>query len=91
MPRQELPYTSRQLQEWIFERRRMQQVNSSAEGSSRQFVKSAEDLAAKLCAFASDSMVLKHLIEFALPPKKRQDATFKSYGSWPNSSTVHLP
>ena len=52
----------------------MQQVNSSAEGSSRLFIKSAEDLAAKLCAFASDGIVLKHLIEFALPPKKRQDA-----------------
>ena len=33
-----------------------------------------EDLAAKLRAFASDGIVVKHLIEFALPPKKRATA-----------------
>ena len=32
------------------------------------------DLAAKLRAFASDAIVLKHLIDFALPSKKRVDA-----------------
>jgi hypothetical protein len=74
MPRQELPYTYRQLQEWILERRRLQQLSNAAEGSSRQLIQTAEDLAAKLCAFASDGIVLKHLIEFALPSKKRADA-----------------
>ena len=37
-------------------------------------MQTAEDLAAKLCAFASDGVVVKHLIDFALPPKKRADA-----------------
>ena len=34
----------------------------------------AEDLAAKFCAFASEVIAVKHLIEFALPPKKRANA-----------------
>ena len=29
------------------------------------------DLAAKACAFASDGIVVKHLVEFALPSKER--------------------
>ncbi len=64
----------RQLQEWILERRRLQQLNIAAEDSSRQLVQTGEDLAAKLCAFASDGVVVKHLIEFALPWKKRAAA-----------------
>ena len=74
MPRQELPYTYRQLQEFILERRRLQQLSTAAEDSSRQLVQTAEDLAVKLCAFASDGIVLRHLIAFAVPPKKRTDA-----------------
>ena len=63
----------RHLQEWIIERRRQQQSNA-AECSSRELVQTAEDLAAKLCAFASDGIVVKHLVEFALPSKKRANA-----------------
>ena len=37
-------------------------------------MQTAEDLAAKLRAFASDGIVVKHLIEFALPSKKRANA-----------------
>ena len=33
-----------------------------------------DDLTAKLRAFASDGIVVKHLIDFALPPKKRANA-----------------
>ena len=74
MPRREMPYTYRQLQELILERRRLQQLSAAAEGASRQLVRSAEDLAAKLCAFVSEAIVVKHLIEFALPSKKRANA-----------------
>ena len=38
VPRQELPYTYRQLQEFILERRRLQQLSIAAEDSSRQLV-----------------------------------------------------
>ena len=38
MPREELPYTYRQLQEFILERRRLQQLSTAAEDSSRQLV-----------------------------------------------------
>jgi hypothetical protein len=72
-PCQEMPYTYRQLQEWIVERRR-RQASDATEGASRQLAKSAEDLATKLCEFASDSIVVRHLIEFALPSKKRGSA-----------------
>ena len=65
------PYTYRQLQEWIIERRRLQQRSDDVESSSRELVQTAEDLAAKLRAFASDGIVVKRLIEFALPSKKR--------------------
>ena len=37
-------------------------------------MQTAEDLAAKLRAFALDGIVVKHLIEFALPSKKRTSA-----------------
>ena len=37
-PQQMMPYTYRQLQEWITERRRLQQVSNAAEGSSRELV-----------------------------------------------------
>ena len=66
-------YTYKQLQEWIIEHRRLQQRSHDVESSSRVFVQTAEDLAAKLRAFASDGVV-KHLIEFALPSKKRASA-----------------
>ena len=35
-------------------------------------MRTAEDLAAKLRVFALDSIVVKHLIEFALPSKKQE-------------------
>ena len=73
-PKQMPPYTYRQLQEWIIERRRLQQRSDDVEGSSRELVQTAEDLAAKLRAFASDGIVVKHLIEFALPSKNRANA-----------------
>ena len=44
------------------------------ENSSRDLVRTADDLAAKLRAFASDAIVVKHFIDFALPPKKRAEA-----------------
>ena len=70
-PTEMAPYTYRQLQEFIIERRRMQQHSVDGTSSSRGLVGTAEDLAAKLRAFASDGIVVKHIIEFALPPKKR--------------------
>ena len=68
------PYTYRQLQEWILERRRQQQLSEDIDSSSRELVQTAADLAAKLRAFASDGIVVKHLVDFALPAKKRADA-----------------
>ena len=73
-PKQMPPYTYRQLQEWILERRRQQQLSDDIDSSSRELVQTAADLAAKLCAFASDGIVVKHLVDFALPAKKRADA-----------------
>ena len=73
-PRQTLPYTYRELQELILERRR-RQASDATERAPQQLVTSAEDLATKLRAFASDAIVVKHLIEFALPSKKRANAT----------------
>ena len=94
-PRQMMPYTYRQLHDWITERRRLQQQSKAAEGSSRQLVQTAEDLAAKLRAFASDGIVVKHLIEFALPYKKRANAaevrlkvTSEASGNRSNSAGV---
>ena len=68
------PYTYRQLQEWIFERRRQQQLSDDIDSSSRELMQTTADLAAKLRAFASDAIVVKHLVDFALPAKKRADA-----------------
>ena len=68
-----MPYTYRQLQEWIIERRRQQQSNAG-ECCSRELVQTAEDLAAKPCLFALDGIVVKHLIEFVLPFEKRANA-----------------
>ena len=73
-PKQVPPYTYRQLQEWIIERRRLHQRSNAIESATRELVQTAADLAAKLCAFASDGVVVKHLIDFALPEKKRADA-----------------
>ena len=73
-PKQMPPYTYRQLQEWILERRRQQQLSDDIDSSSRELVQTAADLAAKLRAFASDGIVVKHLVDFALPAKKRADA-----------------
>ena len=52
----------------------MQQRSDDGASSSRELVGTAEDLAAKLRAFASEGVVVKHIIEFALPPKKRANA-----------------
>ena len=73
-PKQVPPYTYRQLQEWIIERRRLHQRSNAIESATRELVQTAADLAAKLCAFASDGIVVKHFIDFALPAKKRADA-----------------
>ena len=73
-PTEMAPYTYRQLQEFIIDRRRMQQHSVDGTSSSRGLVGTAEDLAAKLRAFASEGIVVKHIIEFALPPKKRANA-----------------
>ncbi len=56
------------------ERRRLQQRSDATESSSRELVRTVEDIAAKLCAFASDGIVVRHLIEFALPWKQRANA-----------------
>ena len=66
--------STQKIQEWIVERRRLQQRSDSVENSSRDLVRTADDLAAKLRAFASDPIVVKHFIDFALPPKKRAEA-----------------
>ena len=73
-PKQMPPYTYRQLQELIIERRRQQQPSDDVDKSSRELVQTAADLAAKLCAFASDGIVVKHLVDFALPAKRRAEA-----------------
>lgn len=73
-PRQTLPYTYRELQDCILERRR-RQAGDATERAPQQLVTSAEDLANRLRAFASDAIVVKHIIEFALPSKKRANAT----------------
>ena len=73
-PKQMPPYTYRQLQEFIIERRRQQQPSDDVHISSRELVQTAADLAAKLCAFASDATVVKHLVDFALPAKRRAEA-----------------
>ena len=52
----------------------MQQRSDDGASSSRGLVGTAEDIAAKLRAFASEAIVVKHIIEFALPPKKRANA-----------------
>ena len=65
-PKQMPPYTYRQLQEWILERRRQQQLSDDTDSSSRELVQTAADLAAKLCAFASDGIVVKHLVDCLL-------------------------
>ena len=68
------PYTYRQLQQVIIERRRQQQPSDDVDNSSRELVQTAADLAAKLCAFASDGIVVKHLVDFALPAQRRAEA-----------------
>jgi len=73
-PKQMPPYTYRQLQEWIIKRRRQQQQSDNVHRSSRELVQTVADLAAKLVAFASDGIVVKHLVDFALPAKKRAAA-----------------
>ena len=73
-PTEMVPYTYRQLQQFMVERRRLQQRSDDGASSSRELVGTTEDLAAKLRAFASDGIVVKHIIEFALPSKKRADA-----------------
>ena len=73
-PNQMPHYTYKQLQEWIIEHRRLQQRSDGVESSPSELVQTAGDLAAKLRAFASDAIVVKHLIEFALPSKKRANA-----------------
>ena len=74
-PTEMAPTTYRQLQQFIIGRRRMQQRTDDGASSSRGLVGTAEDLAAKLRTFASEGIVVKHIIEFALPPKKRANAT----------------
>ena len=49
-------------------------MSDDIDSPSRELVQTAADLAAKLCAFASDGIVVKHLVDFALPPTKRADA-----------------
>ena len=68
------PYTYRELQESIIRRPRLQQRSEDVDSVSRELVQTAADLAAKLRAFASDAIVWKHLIDFALPSKKRAGA-----------------
>ena len=68
------PYTYSELQQFTIDRRRLQQRSDDAASSPSELVGTVEDLAAKLRAFASDGVVVKHLVEFALPPKKRANA-----------------
>ena len=56
-PKATPPYTHRELQESIMKRRRLQQRSKDVDGVSRELVQTAEDLAAKLRAFASDAIV----------------------------------
>ena len=58
-------------QECIIERRRQQQRSDGDNRSSCELVQTVSDLAYRLRAFASDAVVVKHLIDFALPSKKR--------------------
>jgi hypothetical protein len=61
-----MPYTYREMQEWIVNRRR-QQARAAAHGATGDIVKTADDLVTRLQDFACDAVVTKHLIEFALP------------------------
>ena len=72
-PRRQMPYTYRQMQEWIVDRRR-QQAKAASDGATGDIVKTAEDLATRLQEFACDAVVVKHLIEFALPQRQRTRA-----------------
>ena len=65
--------SSWQPQQQIFERRRQHAIDAT-ECASRALVKSVEDLAVKLCEFASASIVVEHLIKVGLPMKKRASA-----------------
>ena len=67
-------YTYKQLQERILEHRKLQQRSDGVERSPSELVQTAGDLAAKLRACASDAIVVKYLIEYALPSKKRANA-----------------
>ena len=82
---------TQKIQEWIVERRRLQQRSDSVENSSRDLVRTADDLAAKLRAFASDPIVVKHFIDFALPPKKRAEAAeVTAKTTWAAGRTIML-
>ena len=70
-PRGDLPYTYRQLQNLIFERR-CRPVQTADEGRRPQLIGTADDLAAMLREFASNALVLRALLDFALPPHKRE-------------------
>ena len=58
----------------MIERRRRQQQSEAGDSNSRELVRTTSDLVTRLCAFASDVIVVKHLVEFALPPKQRANA-----------------
>ena len=73
-PKQMPPYTYTELQRLIIERRRQQQPSDDVDKSSRELVQTAADLATRLCAFASDGIVVRHLVDFALPPNRRAKA-----------------
>ena len=70
-PKDNMPFTYRQLQELIIEQQKQQ---SSCDSSSRELVQTTSDLANRLRAFASDGIVVKHFVDFALPPKLREKA-----------------
>ena len=69
-----VPNTYRQLQQFIIERRRLQQRSDDGASSPCERLDTFEDIAAKLRVSASDAVAVKHLIAFALPRKKRASA-----------------
>ena len=70
-PRGHMPQTYRELQDRVIEHRRQQAAHAADSGGASQLVETSDDLARMLRQFASDGIVVRVLVDFALPPHKR--------------------
>ena len=73
-PRGHMHQTYRELQDRVIEHRRQQAAHAADGGGASQLVETSEDLARMLREFASDGIVVRVLVDFALPPHKRARA-----------------